>query len=349
MQKVGPRNVALLSRMTGAHPETVRYKVKRQFKKLGLRVHAEVDYRKLGLVPFWADFRLSAKFGVSARDVFLALNRTAYLVYYAKLLPQGDFACLFVIPDGKRSQHEQLLTHMKRVGILESFTMDEAVVTRHNLMNPRFFDFRSGRWDVDWNQVRQSLGSEMKVGGSVTPARIDLYDLVLVKEMQVDALQHLVAIARKVKVPSKTLEYHYRAHVQEQELVSSYIIRWMHDIESSVQHSVQLTKLTFRSLDGSFRRVQRAVSRIPFLWAEDILRDGTYIATLCIPVRETTATLRYLSREVPETRGKVEISFVERQEASLFTIPYDSFKKGGWTFDLKKAKSALGSLQRKKR
>jgi len=343
IQQVGPRNIALLSRMTGAHQETVRYKVKRQFKKLRLRIHAEADYRKLGLVPFWTDLRFSPRFGGSASQVFVALSHSAYLVYYGKLLPQGNFACLFAIPEGKKSQHAELLAHMKRARILESFTMSETVASRHNLMNPGFFDFRAGRWDVDWNQVRQNPGSEMSIGGPVTPARIDLYDLLLVKEMQIEALQHVVSIARKVKVPSKTLEYHYRVHVLEEALISSYLVRWMHDIESSVQ----LTRLTFRGLGSSFRRVQRVVSKIPFLWAEDLLKDGSYIATLCIPVREANATLRYLNREVPDLYGKVEVSFVERQEAGLFTIPYETFKDG-WVYDLKKAESAVGKVQPKK-
>lgn len=347
IQDVGPRNIALLSRQTRAHPETIRYKVKRQFKKLGLRIHAEVDYRKLGLVPFWANLRFSPKFGGSARDVFRAMNRTAYLMYYGKLLPQGNFACLFAIPEGKKSQQEELLAYMKRAKILESFTLNEVVANRHDLMNARFFDFRSGRWDVDWNQVRQSPGSEMKIGSPVLPERVDLNDLLLVKEMQIDALQHLVSIAKKVKVHSKTLEYHYRAHVQEEKLVSSYLVRWMHDIERSVAHSVLLTRVTFNDLGSGLRRVQRVVSRIPFLWAEDILNDGTYIATICIPVREATTTLEYLNSEVPDLSGRVQLSYVKRSEAWLFTIPYEMFKDG-WTYDLKKAKSAVGTLQRQK-
>lgn len=347
VQQVGPRNIAQLSRMTGAHPETIRYKVKRQFKKLGLRIHAEPDYRKLGLVPFWADLCFSPKFAGSTKEVFTALSHAAYLVYYGKLLPQGSFACKFAIPEGKRSQLAELLAYMKRSGVLESFSLDEAVVSRHNPMNPRFFDFRSGSWAVDWNQVRQSQGSEMKLRSIVEPAGVDLNDLLLVKELETDALQHLVSLARKVKVPSKTLEYHYRAHVQERGLVSSYIVRWMHDIETSVQHSVQLTRLTFRDLGSSFRRVQRVVSKIPFLWSEHVLKDGTYIAVVCVPVREANATLRYLNGELPDLYGKVQISFVERQEANLFTVPYEAFREG-WVYDLKKAESAIRKLNRKK-
>jgi DNA-binding Lrp family transcriptional regulator len=347
IQEVGPRNIALLSRKTGTHPETIRYKVKRQFKKLGLRIQADVDYRKLGLVPLWADLRFSPRFGGSARDVFLALNRTAYLVYYGKLLPQRNFTCMFAVPAGKVSQHEELLAQMKRVGILEGFKSREAVASRGNVMNPRFFNFRTGGWEVDWSEVRRGLASEMEVQRAVPSSRVDLYDLLLVKEMQIDSLQHLVSIAKKVKVHAKTLEYHYRAHVQEEKLIPNYYIRWAHDIESSVAHSVLVTKLTFTGLGSAFRRVQRAVSKIPFLWTEYAFKDGTYEAFLYIPVREVAPTLDYLDSEVPDLDDRVRVSFVKRQEASLFTIPYEMFKNG-WNYDLKKARSAVTALQRKK-
>ena len=347
IQQVGPRNIALLARMTRAHPETIRYKVKRQFKKLGLRVHAEVDYRKLGLVPFWGEFSFSPRFGGNTKDVLSTLSRSAYLVYYGKLMPQGSFACLFAAPQGKRSQHEELLNHMKRTGILDSFTLSEVVANRVNGMNPQFFDFRSGNWEIDWNEVRRGQGSEMKAGGVASPARVDLNDALMIKELQADSLQHLASIARKVKVPSKTLEYHYRVHVQEQELIPGYVVRWVHDIESTVAHSVLVTALTFRNLGSAFGRVQRVVSKIPFLWAEYAYRDETYLAFLYTPVRETEATLRYLSSEVPDLHRRVEISFVEKREASAFTIPYEMFRNG-WIYDLSKAKAALSKLNRKR-
>ena len=347
IQEVGPRNIAMLSRMTGAHPETIRYKVKRQFKKLGIRIHAEVDYRKLGLVPIWADLSFSPKFGGSTKALLEALSKSAYLTYYGKLLPQGEFTCMFAVPDGKKSQHAELLAHMKRSGILLDFDMKETVVSRINKLDPGFFDFKSGTWQVDWNLVKQGKGSEMRPQGAVPPAKIDLYDLLLIKELQIDSLQHLVSIAKKVKVHAKTLEYHYRAHVQEEKLIPSYYLRWMHDIERSIAHTVLETRLTFRNLGGAFSRVQRVVSKIPFLWAEYVFKDGTYTAFLVAPIREATTSLDYLNSELPDLNDKVQMSYVKKNEASLFTIPYEMFKDG-WTYDLKKAKLAVSAIHRKK-
>ena len=344
IQRSGPKNVSKLSRLIGAHPETVRYKLNRRFKKLGFHIHAEVDYRKLGLVPYWAELQLSPKLAKSPRSLFLAMNEHAYLVYYGKVLPQGSFVCLFVIPDGKEKEHKAFLTYLQSNEMIQNHTLTEVTGSRRPTMNPRFFNFQSNKWDVDWNQVKQIQTPDMKIGGKVQPADIDYQDLLLVKELQIDALQHIVSIAKKVSIQQKTLEYHYRVHLQKQKLLSGYLVRWQHDIERSVSHSALLARLTFRDLGNSFASVQKVVTRIPFLWEEDFQVDGTYVATVNIPVQEATSTLDYLNSQIPDLYGKVELSFVKRSEASVFTIPYQMFDKG-WKYDFEKMKRPFRSFK----
>ncbi|MDG6962507.1 MAG: Lrp/AsnC family transcriptional regulator, partial [Nitrososphaerota archaeon] len=60
--KAGPRNIAQISRMTGAHQETIRYKIKKRFGRLGLRFRAEVDFPKLGLNLHWASLNFPEPF-----------------------------------------------------------------------------------------------------------------------------------------------------------------------------------------------------------------------------------------------------------------------------------------------
>jgi hypothetical protein len=127
-------------------------------------------------------------------------------------------------------------------------------------------------------------------------------------------------------------------------LISGFLVRWQHDIESSVSHATLMARLTFRNLGNSFASVQKAVSKIPFLWAEDYQADGTYIATVHIPVQETTSTFDYLNSQTPDLYGKIELSFVKRSEASMFTIPYYMFDKG-WKYDLEKMKRSFRSLK----
>lgn len=344
IQSVGPRNVSKLSKLIGIHPETVRYDIHKRFRRLGFHVHAEVDYRKLGLIPHWAELRLAPAFCGTPRSVLLAMNESAYLVYYGKLLPQGSFVCLFAIPEGRKKEHEAFLAFLKRKGVLLGYDLNEIAATRHPTMQPKYFNFQSNRWDIDWNHVRLSQGVALKAERRSPPARIDYSDLLLVKELQVDALQHTASIAKKVRVHEKTLEYHYRVHLQKEKLISGYLVRWQHDIETSVAHNTLMARLTFRNLGNSVKTVQMVISKIPFVWNEDLMSDGTYIATVHIPVQETTSTFDYLNSQIPDLYGKVELSFVKKSEASAFTIPYQLYDKD-WKYDLKKITSSFKHLR----
>ncbi len=339
IQKVGPKNVSLLSRLTGAHAETIRYKVKKQFGRLGFKIHADVDYAKLGLSLHWGTFQFSPKYLDSAKNIFKTLNEVGYLTYYGKVVPQGHYVALFALPADATGEYRDLLEELRNLGVLASFSFEEVLVSRHNLMNPRHFNFQSGKWEVDWSKVKLEDARPLEREERRATAEVDHFDLLLIKELQIDALQHVVGIARKLKVHQKTLEYHYRTHVLKQKLIPTYVVRWMRNIEKTLAHSVMVARLTFKGLTtDEFLKVQAAISKIPFLWEEDLLKDGTYFAWLCIPVQETLTTFDYLNSQVPDLSEKIQLGFIDQGDAWLFTIPYQMFENK-WKFDSRKLRS----------
>jgi len=337
IKEFGPHNVSRLAKSLDAHQETVRYKLKMQFKTLGFHIHADVDYQRLGLRLHWATIRFSKANLRWATRILGVLNEVGYLTYYAKIIPQGHYVALFAIPAGTTGDYREFLAHLQDLGIIENFQFEEALVSRHNSMNPRYFNFRSGSWEVDWTKVRLDEARPLKLPHRAGTGKVDMCDLLIVKEFQKDAMQHLAEIARKVKISPKTLEYHYRSHVQGR-LIPGYNVRWMRDLERTLAHSVLLTRLTASGLGRQeFASLQGAVSKIPFLWAEDLLKDGTYIATVLMPVQDAVATFAYLNNEVPNLDAKVSIGFIKIPDAYLYTIPYNMFdeKRKKWSFALR--------------
>lgn len=340
--KAGPRNIAQISRMTGAHQETIRYKIKKRFGRLGFRFHAEVDHEKLGLTPHWATLEFTKPYQGMAPQILRGLNDVGYLTYFAHVVPQGGYNAIFALPRGTTDQYKGLLARLEERGILRRSTLDEVLADRHKVMNPRFFNFRSGRWEVEWDRVAKQ--EPLPLGAEPKPKvqDFDYYDLLVIKELQKDSLQHLTGIARKLKVHQKTLEYHYRTHVQKWKLVPSYTIRWTQDTTKKLVHSVATTVLTFHDLNNKeFAAAQAAVSKIPYLWSEHLLKGGKYIAVVHIPVADIVNTTTYLGHAVPNLSSRVEMSFVRPSEASLFTIPYNMYQKGSWKFDAHQIEKAL--------
>ena len=340
--KAGPRNVAQISRMTGAHQETIRYKIKKRFGRLGFRFHAEVDYAKLGLHLHWASLSFSKTYNSMAPQILRALNQVGYLVYYGKVVPQGDYATLFALPNDTTDQYTGFLSGLCDKGVLSNFTLDELLVRRHKTMDPTFFNFRSGRWEIEWPKVAATKPASLALSKTPSAVDFDYYDLLVIKELQKDALQHLTGIARKLKIHQKTLEYHYRTHVQKLKLVPWYRTRWTQDITKRQIHSTATIRTTFRNLTKSeFTDVQGAVSKIPFLWSEDLLRDGTYIAMMYVPLTEMISMANYINAAAPSLASRVEVGFINVSDASSFTIPYNLYQNGTWRFDARRLETTL--------
>jgi len=346
IKKTGPQNISHLARVLGCHEETIRYKIKKQFRNLGFRIHADVDYRAVGLELHWATLRFPKSQLESANSILAALNKVGYLTYYARIIPQGYYAALFALPAGSSAEYRKFLDHLKSIGIVESFSLSEVLVSRHNSMNPKYFNFRSGTWDLDWSRIRLDGVNPLITEAKKPTFPVDLYDLLIIKELQKDALQHLVEIGRKLKVNQKTLEYHYRTHVQKERLIPAYTVRWTQDIEKSLAHSIQIARLSANGLSSEeFIRLQAAVSRIPFLWAEELLRDGTYIATVLIPAQEAVGTFDYISSEVPNLDSRINVGYIRPRDAYLFTIPFEMFENG-WSFALDRLESDFSAAMK---
>ncbi len=340
--KAGPRNVAQISRMTGAHQETIRYKIKKRFGRLGFRFHAEVDFAKIGLELHWGTLDFTKAYQGMAPQMLRALNQVGYLTYFAKVIPQGNYIALFALPQNTASQYEEFLARLQEKGILANFSLDEVLTSAHKPMDPRFFNFRSGRWEVEWGKVAQQAPVPIPTGGRPSAEDFDYYDLLVIKELQKDSLQHLTGIAKKLKVHQKTLEYHYRTHVQKWKLVPSYRIRWAQDTSKRLIHSLATTRLTFSDLSRTeLTSAQAAVSKVPFLWAEDLLESGTYVATLYVPVTDLISTFSFINDALPNLRLKLDVGFIKPSDASFFTIPYNMYHKDGWRFNLRQMENAL--------
>ncbi|MCS4540601.1 MAG: hypothetical protein HYU03_07920 [Thaumarchaeota archaeon] len=336
--RIGPRNVSEISRVTKAPVETIRYKIKKQLKNLGFRIHAEPNYKKMGLTLFWAKISFTPQHLTSAPQILNALNELGYLVYYGKVVPHGYYSALFALPDGRGDEYKGFLKYTQDIGVVQDFALVESLHTQHHSMNPRYFNFQTGKWEIDWEKVAMEKVRGDDDKQSKTETAVDGLDLLLVKELQIDALQHVVAIARKLKIHPKTLEYHYRAHVEGLNLIPRYIVRWMNDLDKSPPHSLVVTRLT---LDGMSKddslRMKQATNKIPFLWSEDNLSDGTYVAWLMIPLEETTTTFDFIHTSVPDLSTRMNVGFIKHWDTAMYSVPHHMFSKR-WSFDVEEMK-----------
>ena len=108
----------------------------------------------------------------------------------------------------------------------------------------------------------------------------------------------------------------------------------MKDLTKTLAHSMAIVHMTFGGLSvRRYRSVQQTMSKIPYLWAEDLLGDGTYVATLCIPIADLLGTLAYINGELHFLGNDLELGFMKVGDSYNFTIPYHMFSDGKWVVD----------------
>ncbi len=347
IMRVGPRNAALLSRLTGIPTETVRYKIKRQLKEMGFRIHADVDYQRLGLRLHWATVDFTPTYSDLAVQILLGLHGIGYLVYYARIIPQGHYVALFALPEGSSGKYHEFLKHLIDLRIIRDYSLEDVVWSRHLSMNPKYFNFDSGKWDMDWRKVESE---KVTVEGPTEPqekAEVDKADLLLVKELQKDSIQSVIDIARKVKIHPKTLRYHYHTHVTGRKLIPRYLVRWMKDIESTRAHSISFLRFRFKELnEAELMTAQYTIRRIPFTWVEYLTRESMYMAEASIPVEHLLDTLSYVSQNLAVFGRKLEIDHIDPSIAAACTIPYNLFdQEQGWILNVEDVKKRFTNLE----
>jgi DNA-binding Lrp family transcriptional regulator len=344
VQRVGPQNISLIAKLADLPVETVRYKLKREFKHLGFRIHSEVDHSKLGLSLHVAELRFEQEYRDVAGRLLASLHEIGYLLYYGNMLPEGHYFTVLALPERSTTAYPAFLEQLKRKKVLKDFSMHRVLHHNHRSINPTFFNFRSGKWELDWSKVRQEIPILVSTptGGKTT--RFDQLDLLLVKELQIDSLQHMVNIARKIGIHPKTLGYHYRSHLRDSGIITAFTVRWTKDIDSTLAHSVMVTKLSVQGYEkNNLTRIRLAVNRIPFVWAEYVLEKAGYVSFLCIPVEEALQAFDYLNRELSVLSERIELEFIRIADSCLFTIPYHMYQDE-WTFDFDKLKSDFGRI-----
>jgi DNA-binding Lrp family transcriptional regulator len=341
IQSVGPRNVRQIARMTGVPVETVRYKIKHQLGRLGFHIHAEPNLWKLGLVPHWA--RLTFENGCSDElsvSILRKLSENGYLTYFGRLVPRGDYMALFTLP--LNTSYDDILSQLKSARLLRDYSIVEVVSSRYLSMNPSYFDFYRGVWAVDWERLSRDSPSSEPLQERIDPVNPDMQDLLIIKELQKDAMQRIAEIGSKLKLSSPMLRWHMQKHVSELGLISNYSVRWMGDIESTRQHSLLLTWFEIKEIGNKdVRKVSECISRLPFAWSEYFYKNGGYSAVLCIPVEEAISTFGWIRRQLGPINS--EISFFERNGGTeSYTIPYQMYSgERGWIFEPRKIEEKM--------
>ena len=339
LTEVGP-DVPEISRRLGQFKESVRYRYKEKILNKGFAVQALVDHEKLGLHRIVAVLDFASEYKKFSQSILVSMSDLCFLVSFSRTMPGGYYTVHFSVPSGYVPSLKHFLTTMKEKGMFSKLEITDYDFIRVVPMRPKFYDFDTGRWDFDWSsQAIHSFGSAKYIPSDLS--KFDGMDLLILKELQMDANKSLKDISDKLEVNYKKLAWHYASHVVARHLLHGYSVNWMgtrydYQVEKPLhrQHRYLALELYARDLtEYEVIALRQQLNGIPFLWSEAVGRN--YWAQLGLPVDCVVDGLQYLTNAVAEIKDKVDIYNIDQGEAASFTLPYSRFDplKKTWAFD----------------
>ncbi|MDV3292971.1 MAG: hypothetical protein LYZ70_01715 [Nitrososphaerales archaeon] len=353
ISEIGP-DVAEIARRLGQFKESVRYRYKSKILKKGFAVQAAADYEKLGLrrVMFVASF--AGDFRRYASTILTAMSELCYVVYFARVLPEGRYIVNAAVPTEFVDRFAELIHALKSKGLFSSVEVLNFEWARNPPMRAEFYDFDIGRWDFDWSTVgKMNYGAAAYVPSN--REKFDYTDLLIVKELQKDATRSLTEIADQLKVNYKKLAWHYATHIIGRKLLRSYRINWMgtrynYRIEKALHRKHRYVELVLvvRDLKGRERmELMSSTNRLPFLWFE--ASGKNYYADFAFPIDSMTEALEYLATVLEPFEGRYDHYAIDTTNALTFSIAYQLYDQnlGKWAFNSADLLSRFDNLMMK--
>ena len=345
INRVGIQNVSLLSRMSGMPTETVRYTMKKRFPNLGLSVRTPVNYSALGLERYFVSLRLADDGEESESTIFKALSTRAFLTYRCDVATERRTLAFFAVPVSVVDDFKGFLDELVSKKILAEYRIERFDWSRHPELKSKYYNFAKGEWSINWDKIRKSNEAPpppMKDDEPSPTPDIDETDLLIIKELELDAWRNIAEIARDLGINDRTARWHFTKHVSG--VAQAGYVKWVHSTPKEYAKAIGLIH-EFNDLSkDTLSKLRLLFNNFPFAWFEGGRNGGYYQVHSAIPAAYFMESMRYLNGRMGDLVDNWRTWTVDLSSSLMYTIPYESFdNKLGWTFDKEKAVEAITS------
>ncbi len=339
LTEVGP-DIPEISRRLGQFKESVRYRYKEKILNRGFAVQAAVDHEKLGLRRLMLIVEMSEQYRNYAQAIFAAMHELCYVVGFTKTLVGGEHVINLSAPVEHIEEIREFFRGLKEKGMFSRLEVLDFDWSRTAPMKAEYYDFDTGRWDFDW----QKAGPEDYESAGYAPSsgsKFDYVDLLIIKELQIDANKSLKEISDKLGINYKKLAWHHTTHVIARKLLPRYTVNWMgtrydYTLEKALhrKHRYFAVDLFVRDVSElELMTLRQSIDSLPFLWGE--AGGHNYFAEFAYPVDNVVEGLQHLGIVAHSVKDRMSLYPIDQTEAARFTIPYklyDSVTKK-WAFN----------------
>lgn len=209
----------------------------------------------------------------------------------------------------------------------------------HNVsVSSRWFDAEEEAWAFDWeewiDEVEAIEGELPRILAEPRdwPVNIDYTDLLIIKELEIDARKTLPEISERLEAPLSKIKYHYHEHVTKRDLIGG------HQVEI-YRFPFPLCEILFFKFEfddhGKLERFALSLLDKPIaINIGKVLDEEALVGHVFLPKWQLRGFIRALS--ILAKRGclkKYSYYIQDMYNTLRETIPYVHFKNNKWIYD----------------
>jgi hypothetical protein len=336
--EVGPK-INEIARLTYQHKESVRYRYHKFFLDKGITIQATPSYSKLGLGRLIIYAKFADEFEPQATAILSAMSELCYLHSFTRTLLSQEYIIHVVVPKEFLAGCASLFNRFREIGLFTQLKILEFGEVRNPPMKTEYYDFLTGTWSFDW-PPKEDKGVNLVSTSHQEIEKYDKLDLLILKELEIDANRTIVKMAENVKVHFKTLEFHYVEHVEKRGLIKAYRVTWPGSSYDLKLDKAVLKKHRYVEVSILFEggtQIENAelislLNKTPFLWCEAV--GPNYWAELFIPIYTYVEFMEYIGDFAGRAGDRMKFYVMDQSHALRFTISHKLFDSESRTWRL---------------
>lgn len=343
----GPRNVTNIARKLGVPAETVRKRIKRICSSNLLTTHVNVYHTNLGLkkavvfaeaIPGYEDL------------LFEAFKINDFWIYITRCYGMNE-GCpgIYTIPKDHCTEFEEFLSELERLKVARNVDLYWSTCFQNVNLKATWFDSASKSWSLLWDEWAEEISTEgthlpfTLVDPLDFPVKGDKTDVLIIKELEKDAMVPFTRLAKMMGISPQLIRYHFYEHLIKRTLIEGFQIsvfpfdRAISDMLVFIfkfDKGEKLAKFALSLLDKPFVNV-----------LGKILEENALIANLYMPRNEFRKFIEVLSRLIKSGFLQSYLYVIQDLDKTLRqTISYEYFEDGTWVYDHEKHIKRLRDL-----
>ena len=349
MKQYGPRNLQEIARKSKLPYTTVYGRVAKLQSLNALRTYIHPSFSKIGLVRATVLARPFPGKELLVRD---ALKIPGYWLRIIRCTgePNGYYS-LHAVPASNQQDFHHYLDQLVTRGVIKDYQLYWHGESYSPLANVDYYDLKERSWRFEWKEWAQTIKSARSPGGkkpaSTTSNGFDKKDLIILKELSLDARVTLADLSKMLSMTLPATKYRFDRLVEEG-YVEDYVIMvlpFVPEISDLCEVRLDFTN------ENSMKNSERVFSKTPFvLNITPLIGLHSIALRIYIPRQEMTNLLTFLS-SLARDDVLAAYSYVHLDPATQEsqTFYYKTYTDGsGWHYDNREYLLAVTNLLSKR-